>query len=189
MHDLNVIAEADWTRGWGLGLELWRRGERIFGGHTAACPAFSRSSPTLDRDRVGAIMLTNSSDWPKLGTTALELAEAALEELAPEPERWTPEVAPPPEIAPHARALVVGGQRDRSSAGAAASSRRGSPTWAPEREPAVFEREGDDRFRVVSGRERGETLRVVRDESGEVTRLYWATYPFTRTPEVFGPSA
>jgi len=53
----------------------------------------------------------------------------------------------------------------------------------------VFEPEGDDRFRVVSGRERGETLRVVRDESGEVTRLYWATYPFTRTPEVFGPSA
>ena len=59
--------------------------------------------------------------------------------------------------------------------------------WPPEREPSVFEPEGDDRFRVVSGRERGETLRVVRDESGEVVRLYWATYPFTRTPEVFGP--
>jgi hypothetical protein len=30
---------------------------------------------------------------------------------------------------------------------------------------------------------------VVRDESGEVVKLYWATYPFTRTPEVFGPPA
>jgi hypothetical protein len=57
------------------------------------------------------------------------------------------------------------------------------------REPSVFEREGEDLYRVVSGRERGETLRVVRDESGEVVKLYWATYPFTRTPEVFGPSS
>ncbi|HEV8097540.1 MAG TPA: serine hydrolase domain-containing protein, partial [Gaiellaceae bacterium] len=32
MHDLNVMAEPDWTLGWGLGIELWRRGERIFGG-------------------------------------------------------------------------------------------------------------------------------------------------------------
>ena len=38
------------------------------------------------------------------------------------------------------------------------------------------------------GRERGEVLRVVRDEQGVVTRLYWATYPFTRTPEIFGTS-
>jgi hypothetical protein len=29
---------------------------------------------------------------------------------------------------------------------------------------------------------------VVRDENGEVVKLYWATYPFTRAPEVFGPS-
>jgi hypothetical protein len=56
----------------------------------------------------------------------------------------------------------------------------------PEREPSVFEQEGEDRFRVVSGRERGEVLRVVRDEGGDAVRLYWATYPFTREPEIFG---
>ena len=99
MHDLNVMAEADWTRGWGLGLELWRRGERIFGGHTGGFPGFLSILAYSRRDRVGAIMLTNTSDWPKLSTTGLELAEAALEELAPEPEPWTPEEAPPPEIA------------------------------------------------------------------------------------------
>ena len=188
MHDLNVMAEADWTRGWGLGLELWRRGERIFGGHTGGFPGFLSILAYARRDRVGAIMLTNTSDWPKLGTTGLELAEAALEELAPEPERWTPEVEPPPEIAPmlgrwwsEGSETIFSWRRGKLEARLAA--------WAPEREPSVFEREGDDRFRVVSGRERGETLRVVRDESGEVTRLYWATYPFTRTPEVFGPSA
>jgi hypothetical protein len=49
----------------------------------------------------------------------------------------------------------------------------------------VFEPEGEDRYRTVSGRERGEVLRVVRDEAGAVVKLYWATYPFTREPEIF----
>jgi hypothetical protein len=38
----------------------------------------------------------------------------------------------------------------------------------------------------VFGRERGELLRLVRDADGTVTRMYWATYPLTRTPEVAG---
>ena len=187
MHDLNVMAEADWTRGWGLGLELWRRGERIFGGHTGGFPGFLSILAYSRRDRVGAIMLTNTSDWPKLGATGLELAEVALDELAPELAPWAPEDAPPPEIA-----SMLGHWWSEGSE-TVFSWRRGKlearlATWGPEREPSVFEPEGEDRYRVVSGRERGEALRVVRDESGEVVRLYWATYPFTRTPEVFGPS-
>ena len=187
MHDLNVMAEADWTRGWGLGLELWRRGERIFGGHTGGFPGFLSILAYSRRDRVGAIMLTNTSDWPKLGATGLELAEVALDELAPELAPWAPEDAPPPEIA-----SMLGRWWSEGSE-TVFSWRRGKlearlATWAPEREPSVFEPEGEDRYRVVSGRERGEALRVVRDESGEVVRLYWATYPFTRTPEVYGPS-
>jgi hypothetical protein len=39
---------------------------------------------------------------------------------------------------------------------------------------------------VAEGRERGELLRVIRDEAGVPVKLYWATYPFTRTPQVFG---
>jgi hypothetical protein len=27
---------------------------------------------------------------------------------------------------------------------------------------------------------------VVRDDSGAVDKLYWATYPFTRAPKIFG---
>ena len=50
----------------------------------------------------------------------------------------------------------------------------------------MFERDGEDRFRTISGDERGELLRVVRGEDGEVVKLYWATYPFTRAPEIFG---
>jgi hypothetical protein len=51
--------------------------------------------------------------------------------------------------------------------------------------PAVFEREGTDVWRTVSGRERGEVLRVVRDEKHAPVKLYWATYPFRREPFSF----
>lgn len=188
MHDLNVIADASWTHGWGLGIELWRRGERVFGGHTGGFPGFLSILAYSRRDRIGAVVLTNAGNWPNLSPTGLGLAEAGLEELAPELEPWRPEQAPPAEIAP-----VLG--RWWSEGDESIFSWRDGKLEArladapPEREPSVFEPEGDDRFRVVSGRERGETLRVVRDESGEVVKLYWATYPFTRTPEVFGPPA
>lgn len=46
-----------------------------------------------------------------------------------------------------------------------------------------FDREGEDRYRAVSGSERGELLRLVRDQDGRVVRMYLASYPFTRTPE------
>ena len=58
---------------------------------------------------------------------------------------------------------------------------------APEhRRRSVFAPEGHDSWRVAEGRERGELLRVVRDDSGAPVKLYWATYPFTRTPQTFG---
>jgi len=188
MHDLNVTADANWTRGWGLGIELWRRGERVFGGHTGGFPGFLSILCYSRRDRLGAVALTNASNWPNLSPTGLELAEAGLEELAPEPETWRPEAAPPVEIAPLlGRWWSEGDESIFSWRGGRLEARLADAP--PGREPSVFEPEGEDRFRVVSGRERGETLRVVRDESGEVVKLYWATYPFTRTPEVFGSSS
>ena len=64
---------------------------------------------------------------------------------------------------------------------------RGPPDGAPAaRAPSVFVADGPDRFRTVSGRERGELLRVTRDDAGRVDRLHWATYLFTREPLGFG---
>ena len=131
------------------------------------------------------MLLTNSSSWPKLADTGLALAETALEELAPAPEPWAPGEPPPEEILP------VLGRWWSEGAETIFSWRKGRLearlASAPAgREPSVFESEGEDRFRTVSGRERGEVLRVVRDADGAVTKLYWATYPFTRAPEIFG---
>lgn len=58
-----------------------------------------------------------------------------------------------------------------------------APDWV---QPAVFRREDDDLYRTVSGPEHGERLRLVRGDDGRVERLYWATYPITREPRVWG---
>ena len=55
----------------------------------------------------------------------------------------------------------------------------------PGRDMSYLEPEGENRFRIVEGRERGELLRVVRDGSGAVEKLYFATYPLRRTPSTF----
>jgi CubicO group peptidase (beta-lactamase class C family) len=186
MHRLRIMAEPDWSLGWGLGIELWRRGDRIFGGHTGGFPGFVSILAYSRRDRIGAVALTNVNPWPKLADTGLRLLEAALEELAPALELWTPAQVPPPaEI----EALLgrwwsegsemVFSWRDGRLEARGATSR-------PEQSPSVFEPDGEDRFRTVAGPEQGELLRVVRGEGGDVERLYWATYPFTREPEVFG---
>ena len=185
MHDLQIMAEPDWTLGWGLGIELWRRGERVFGGHTGGFPGFVSILVYSRRDRIGAVVLTNSGTWDSLSKTGIDLAEAALEELPPALEPWVPEEAPPAEIEPllgrwwSEGSETIFGWRD----GKLEARVAGAP---PERAPSVFEPDGEDRYRVVSGRERGEVLTVVRDEAGAAVQLYWATYPFTREPETFG---
>ncbi len=50
---------------------------------------------------------------------------------------------------------------------------------------SYLEPDGDDRWRVAEGRERGEVLRVVRDAAGEIEKLYFATYPMRREPSTF----
>ena len=52
--------------------------------------------------------------------------------------------------------------------------------------PSRFERVEDDIYRDVSGRERGEVLRLTRDTDGTVSKMNWATYLFTREPIAFG---
>jgi hypothetical protein len=51
----------------------------------------------------------------------------------------------------------------------------------------VFAQVEPDLLRTQSGREAGELLRLTRDPAtGEVVRLHWATYRFTRDQQTFG---
>jgi CubicO group peptidase (beta-lactamase class C family) len=174
-----------WTLGWGLGLMLLRRGDRIFGGHDGAMPGHLAGVYISRKEGTGAAALTNSSAGANMVVLAAELAEAAIEALPAEPDPWQPGEPAPPEFASalgrwwsEGSELVFVWREGKLQA------RESTP--AREWPPAVFEPEGEDVFRTVSGRERGELLRLVRDEHGTVIRMYWATYPLTRTPEVFG---
>jgi hypothetical protein len=60
------------------------------------------------------------------------------------------------------------------------------PEKAPkDQPPAIFQRIDVTTFRTVSGRERGELLRLTYD-GDDVTVMHWATYRVTREPESFG---
>jgi CubicO group peptidase (beta-lactamase class C family) len=185
MARVAVIADQDrWTVGWGLGLGLYRRGERVFAGHGGAMPGFLAALVVSRRDGVGAVVLTNSGAQAKVATLALDLAERALD-ASPELAGWTPDAGAPTEILPllgpwwtEGYELVLswrGGQLRSELLGADDWNRR-----------STFVPEGVDRWRCVEGREQGELLRVVRDDDGAPVRLYFATYPCTREPTTFG---
>ncbi len=187
MHQVQIMDDPeDWTLGHGLGLQLVRSGDRVFFGHGGAMPGFLAMLLGRRRDGVGAALATNASTpSAAVEEITLELAEQALELFPAEQEAWRPETEPPPEVAellgiwwtegtPFVFWWEGGWLRAR-------------PTESEKpRAVSVFEPAGPGLFRVAEGRERGELLRVVRDAGGgAVTKLYWATYPVTRSPSTF----
>jgi CubicO group peptidase (beta-lactamase class C family) len=185
MARVAVMADQDgWTVAWGLGMGLYRRGERVYAGHGGAMPGFLASLVVDRRDGVGAVVLTNSGAGPKVEALALDLAEAVNRLTAPAAAEWSPDDGAPVEIAPMLGAWWTEGSELRISwrdGRLRAELLSGSP-W---NRHSTFEPDGFDRWRCVEGREHGELLRVVRDEAGMPLKLYFATYPCTRGPATF----
>jgi CubicO group peptidase (beta-lactamase class C family) len=179
-----VIDQDRWTVGWGLGLALVRRGDRVFAGHGGAMPGFLAFLGVHRGERTGAVVLTNSGAGPKPDELCLRLVETMLDAHARAPAPWRPDVVPA-DVGPllgswwtEGREAVVsylGGRLQVRVVGVPAG-----------RDVAYLAREGPARWRVVEGYERGERLEVVRDADGTVTRLLLATYPLTRVPQTFG---
>jgi CubicO group peptidase (beta-lactamase class C family) len=180
-----MVDDVSWELGWGLGLELVRRGDRVLVGHVGAMPGFLAAVFVHRRRRIGAAVLANTGAGFAPDRLALDLAEAALDLLPESVEPWIPDDGAPAEVAPllgpwwtegevvvlHWRAGRLRAELVDGPAGRSAS---------------VLEPDGADRWRVVEGRERGEVLRVVRDADGAVAKLYFATYPMLREPSTFG---
>jgi CubicO group peptidase (beta-lactamase class C family) len=190
MRHAQAMVDLDgWTLAYGLGLMLYRRGERILYGHAGAMPGFLASMVVLarDGDRAGAVVMANTSAGADVEALSVDLLTTALDEQPHEPAAWRPGGAPPGEVAgllgrwwSEGSEYVFRWREGRLEAvGAVARELRPQV-------PAVFEPIGADRWTTVSGREEGESLRAVRAGDGTVRRLYWAGYPFTREPQVFG---
>jgi hypothetical protein len=179
MHSLQVMADSErWLLGWGLGLMLHRRGERLFAGHDGGTVGHSSYLSYSRSEKVGIALLANTSN-PSLEFDPVSLNAKAADALPSDPEPWSPGEPVPPELS---GVLGVWWGEGIDWAFEWRNGRLHARRPGGHRPLAtVFEREGDDRYRTVAGRERGELLRIVRDESGEPVKLYWATYPFTRT--------
>ena len=172
-----MVEPTRWDRGWGLGLELVNRGERIFGGHGGAMPGHLAAVYVDRATRVGAVALTNAGTRGMTSELALELACATIENWPAPPEPWRPEPDPPE----HVRALLgrwwsEGNEFVFTWKDGRVNAR---PTGVPPSVPSSVFEEVDGGWRVVSGRERGERLRVEGD------RLVWAGYLFTREQRPF----
>jgi CubicO group peptidase (beta-lactamase class C family) len=169
-----------WLSGYGLGLGLRRDGDRVFAGHGGSMPGFIAQLLFSAKEKVVTTLLTNESD-ADLGELAVGLLGTTIEEWPVAPETWRIGEPPPDDVFPllgiwfmEAGRLVF-----RWCEGKLEARFDGTPDWRPS---SVLERETDDRWRIVSGPEHGEALRIERGPDGSVQRMVLAGYPVTREP-------
>jgi CubicO group peptidase (beta-lactamase class C family) len=173
-----------WSLAWGVGLMLVRKDERIYCGHDGGMPGYL-ANVLVDRESgLGAAVLVNGANVNP-AELSLALVDKTRERFPPEIETWRPSAAPPDEVASALGRWWSEGAEFvfRWHDGRLEARWAEAPDWQPW---TRFEQLDGDRYRTVFGRERGELLQLSRDADGKVTRLYWATYPFTREPEIFG---
>jgi CubicO group peptidase (beta-lactamase class C family) len=186
MARVTVMADTErWTVAWGLGLGLYRAGERLYAGHGGAMPGFLAMLAVHRPSATGAVVLANAGAQVRVDEIALELAEATIDLHPPAPATWTPAGAAPATIEPLLGRWWTEGYELILTwrGGALWGELLGASAW---NRHSRFEPDGVDRWRCVEGRERGELLRTVRDDDGTPVRLYFATYPCSREPSTFG---
>ncbi len=183
-HVRAMVDHEGWKLAWGTGLELYRRDDHVFVGHGGAMPGHLAALVVNRKTKFGAAVLTNTGAGASSEKLALDLAVAAIEALPAAADLWQSGEPAPPEIEPllgrwwvEGSEIVLSWRKGRLEAKLV--------DGAPGRDTSYFEPEGDDRFRSVEGRERGELLRVVRNEDGSIEKLYFATYPLRRDPSTF----
>ncbi|WP_300015820.1 serine hydrolase domain-containing protein [Pseudonocardia sp.] len=186
MHTLEVMVDrTGWTSGWGLGLILERRGDRVLAGHTGAMPGFLAALSFDRTTRSVAVALSNATRGAAVGALAAELVDDVVDgRTGVEPVTGVATWVPLDEV-PSAVDGVLG--RWWSEAAETVFTWRADGLHAllvgrPVATETRFEQLDRDLFRAVAGRFTGERLTVRRDVAGEVAALEWATYPFTRTP-------
>ncbi|MGA8427025.1 MAG: serine hydrolase domain-containing protein [Candidatus Dormiibacterota bacterium] len=188
MRAPRTIADLEhWSSGFGLGLMLIRDGENIYVGHTGSMPGFVAAAFCHPGSGLGIVMLSNSTAGFNIGVTAAELL-TLVREGHPATSEWGPGQGVPDRIQP-----ILGRWWSEWSEwifiwkdGKLQATQAGTPAGEMVTEFAEI---GTDEFVAVTGTERGELLTLERgegDDSVEVRKLYWATYPFTREPQAFG---
>jgi CubicO group peptidase (beta-lactamase class C family) len=169
-----------WTSGYGLGLQLFRRGDRVLVGHGGSMPGFVAGLAVARADRVAVALCGNAWAGGPLPDVAVDTAVAVLEADPPSPAPWRPGTAP-------ADALDLTGSWYYRGAPVTVSWRGGrlclAVGGAAGERAEPFTPAGPDVFRGLADMNRGERLTVERDEDGRPVVLDVATWRLTRTPD------
>lgn len=181
----SMVDLVQWRLGYGLGFALYRSGDQVFAGHDGAHAGYLAHVSALPAAKTGAAVLTNSGAGVTISALGIQLSRAVADAFPAVPEEWKPGDPPPEELRGVLGIWWTEGHQ------VAFSYRNGKlESDFPEARlglgRSVYDREGPDLYRVRKGYERGELLRIVRDGAGTPTKLYFATYPVTRTPETLG---
>lgn len=163
-----------WSGGHGLGLELYRRGERVFVGHGGSMPGYVAILAVHRPARTGIVGYANAYGFP-IGQLGLSALVEVLDREPRPPAPWRPAAPPPPEAAELCgRWWWMGLAHDATWDGAELVMSRAG------REPWRFRPAGTDRWRCHSGANDGEILVVHRDTAGRVATIDIATFVFSR---------
>jgi CubicO group peptidase (beta-lactamase class C family) len=180
-----VLADLDsWTAGYGLGLQLWRRGERVYLGHTGSMPGYLAVVVVHRPSSTGVLVFVNS--YSLAGNTIGQLGLSIMDEVlagepAPYPVPWRPSQPPPADVEGvcgrwwwMGREFEVGWD-DRNAQLTVHSIRNSEQPWR-------FSQQDTDRWRGETGEQAGEVLRILRDEHGTPFAVDIATFVFSRDP-------
>jgi CubicO group peptidase (beta-lactamase class C family) len=170
-----------WTGGHGLGIELYRRGERVYAGHGGSMPGYLAHLLVHRPSRTGVALF--ASAYTLAGQRIADLSQRILTlvlDAEPAPVgAWTPPTGEPAE---HELAGIwwwMGRSVVMSfdpATGCLVAAPQGVPTgW-------LFKNEGTDVWRCTSGSNDGEIMRVRRDADGRASALDIATFVHTRQP-------
>ncbi|MEV0129395.1 serine hydrolase domain-containing protein [Dactylosporangium sp. NPDC050688] len=184
-----VISDLDgWSAGHGLGLQLWRRGERVFVGHSGSMPGYLAILAVHRPSGTGVVAFGNAytmhygpSAGGGISRFGLDVLDAVLDREPVRVAPWRPRTPPPEQIAPlTGRWWWMGREHE---VGWADGELVVTPL-TPARTPWRFVPDGPtpDLWRGRSGDNDGELLRVVRDEDGAVVALDIATFVLSRDP-------
>lgn len=183
-----VMSDLDsWTAGHGLGLELFRFGERVFVGHGGSMPGYVAALGVHRPSRTGVVAFANAYGLRNgsIGAVATEAMLAVLEQdPAAPPGPWRPAAASPPAFVAElcGRWWWMGREYEAAWDGDAEElvltllRPAGGLPWR-------FSQEGPDRWRGRTGSNDGEILAVRRDAAGRPDALDIATFVFSRDPD------
>ncbi|UPK73057.1 beta-lactamase family protein [Nocardioidaceae bacterium SCSIO 66511] len=163
---------------YGLGLRLFRGGDRLLIGHTGSMPGFLAGLFVDPVSRVGAIVLANTGYGLEVESVPRELIETTLAHEPVLADEWEPTASVP---GPHTELVGMWHWGNRPYRMTTDGTRL-SLTPLGGGSGFRFEQTGPDTFRGLAGYQNAETMRVVRRADGDISHLDLGTFCYTRIP-------